>query len=172
MLNIFKNKLLSILSRINDFADSSKTISEARKHSENVSTLREIGGFIGWFIVLEILMVVVGFILAFGFKNPSGDLIEFLNLLTFLPVPFFMILLSRRIEKRSLASFGFSSNALLSVAKGLIIGFVMFMAVVAIGIVSGQYRFAGFDFGCAYLFIPYLVCFAVQSFGEEFYTRG
>ncbi len=161
-----------MLSRINDFADFSKTISEARKHSGNISTLKEFGLFIGCFIVLQILMAGVGFILEFAFKNPSGDLTVLLNLLTFLPVPFFMILLSRRIEKRSLESFGFAQNALPSVAKGLLIGLVMFLAVVVIGVISGQYRFAGFDFSCSYFFIPYLVCFAVQSFSEEFYSRG
>lgn len=161
-----------MLSRINDFAKSSKTVSEARKHTGNVSLLKEVALFIGWFIVLMILMEATGLILELIVKNPSNDVSVLLNLLTFLPVPFFIMLLSRKIEKRSLESFGFSPNALLSIAKGLVIGLVMFLAVVALGIISGQYRFAGFDFGCTYLFIPYLLCFAVQSFGEEFYTRG
>ncbi len=161
-----------MLSRINHFADSSKTVAEARKHSGNVSLVKELALFIGWFIVLTILINATDIILAFSVKNPSNDTIVLLNLLTFLPVPFFMILLSREIEKRSLESFGFSPNALLSIAKGLLIGLIMFLSVVTIGIISGQYRFSGFDFGCAYLFIPYLLCFAIQSFGEEFYTRG
>jgi len=161
-----------MLSKINDFAQSSKTVTEARKHTGNVSPVKEVALFIGWFIVLMILMGIIGLILNFSVKNPSNDVTVLLSLLAFIPAPFFMILLSRRIEKRSLESFGFSPNALMSVAKGLLIGLVMFLAVVAIGIISGQYRFTGFDFGCAYLFIPYLVCFAIQSFGEEFYTRG
>lgn len=161
-----------MISKINELADSSKTIAEARKHGSEISTAKEIGLFIGYFIVLYIVMNMFGQVLFTLFRDPSQDISTLLSLLTFLPVPFFMILLSRKIEKRSLESFGFAKGAVKSVLQGLLIGFLMFVSVIAIGVILGQYEYEGVDFGCMYLFIPYLLCFAVQSFSEEFYTRG
>ena len=138
---------------------------------EEQSFAKEVGLFIVLFIVLIMVMAIFGTVLSItiGGKTVSTDI----SLFSFLPVALVIYLYATRIENRSWRSIGFSlGNALSSSVKGLIIGFVMFLAVVIIGLASGQFAFNGFDFSQLIYTIPIIIGYLIQSYGEEIYCRG
>ncbi|WP_407413514.1 CPBP family intramembrane glutamic endopeptidase [Methanobrevibacter sp.] len=159
-----------MLSIIKEFADNSETLKEVRSNVEEMSSIKEIGIYIGLFILLIIILKIFGYI--FMIYSPIKEDI-FVTLGRFIIVPFVIYFYVTKIEKRSWRSIGFSKgNGISSTLKGLLFGFLMFSAVVAIGMLLGQFRFEGYDLSSLILVIPYFILFAIQCFSEEMYARG
>lgn len=159
-----------MLSNIKEFADNSETLKEARNNVKEMSFIKEIGIFIGLFILMYVSLGV--FEIIFMLINPFKDF-SFFSILGFIIIPVIMYLYIIKIEKRNWRSIGFSKgNAVSSTLKGLLIGFLMFFSVVMIGMLFGQFSFDGFDFSSIIYLIPGFLIFALQCFGEEMYTRG
>ncbi len=164
---MFGERMLSI---IKEFADNSETLKEARSNVEEMSSIKEIGIYIGLFILLLIILKIFTYI--FMIYSPIKEDI-FVTLGRFIIVPFVIYFYVTKIEKRSWRSIGFSKgNGFSSTLKGLLFGFLMFSAVVAIGMLLGQFRFEGYDLSSLILVIPYFILFAIQCFSEEMYARG
>ena len=159
-----------MLDTIKYFADKSETLKEARINVKEMSTIKEVGIFIGLFLVMFVILNIFEFI--FMSISPIPDVV-FFSMGGFIIVPFIIYFYVTKIEKRSWRSIGFSKgNALSSTLKGLLIGFLMFSAVVAIGMLLGQFRFNGYNLSSLVYLIPGFILFAIQCFGEEIYTRG
>ncbi|WP_407431882.1 CPBP family intramembrane glutamic endopeptidase [Methanobrevibacter sp.] len=159
-----------MLSIIKEFADNSETLKQARSNVEEMSSIKEIGIYIGLFILLFIILKIFTYI--FMIYSPIKEDI-FVTLGRFIIVPFVIYFYVTKIEKRSWRSIGFSKgNGFSSTLKGLLFGFLMFSAVVAIGMLLGQFRFEGYDLSSLILVIPYFILFAIQCFSEEMYARG
>ena len=159
-----------MLDIIKYFADKSESLKEARINVKEMSTIKEVGIFIGLFLVMFVILNIFEFI--FMSISPIPDVV-FFSMGGFIIVPFIIYFYVTKIEKRSWRSIGFSKgNALSSTLKGLLIGFLMFSAVVAIGMLLGQFRFNGYDLSSLVYLIPCFILFAIQCFGEEIYTRG
>lgn len=84
------------------------------------------------------------------------------------------ILYCRFIEKRSLYSMGFNrKNAVGQYFAGLLVGFVMFGACVAITWASGGLQFGGFSLGSGFgLLLCFFIGFVIQGMSEEVILRG
>lgn len=159
-----------LLSIIKEFADNSETLKQARTNVEEMSSIKEIGIYIGLFVLLIIFLNIFSYI--FMIYSPIKEDI-FVTLGRFIIVPFVIYFYVTKIEKRSLRSIGFSKgNGFSSTLKGLLFGFLMFSAVVAIGMLLGQFRFEGYDMSSLILVIPYFILFAIQCFSEEMCARG
>ncbi|WP_407392502.1 CPBP family intramembrane glutamic endopeptidase [Methanobrevibacter sp.] len=159
-----------MLDNIKYFADKSESLKEARINVKEMSTIKEVGIFIGLFLVMFVILNIFEFI--FMSISPIPDVV-FFSMGGFIIVPFIIYFYVTKIEKRSWRSIGFSKgNALSSTLKGLLIGFLMFSAVVAIGMLLGQFRFNGYNLSSLVYLIPGFILFAIQCFGEEIYTRG
>lgn len=160
-----------MLDNIKYFADNSQTLKEARINVKEISTIKEIGIFIGLFFLLYIVFLGL-FEYIFMIIIPISNT-DFSSLGGFIIVPVIIYFYVTKIEKRSWRSVGFSKgNAFSSTLKGLVIGFLMFSAVVAIGMLLGQFKFNGYDSSSLVYLIPCFILFAIQCFGEEIYTRG
>jgi len=85
-----------------------------------------------------------------------------------------VILYCRFIEKRSLYSMGFNGkNAVGQYFAGLLVGFVMMSACVAISWASGSMKFTGFTLGGGIgLLLCFLIGFVLQGMSEEVFLRG
>lgn len=160
-----------MLINIKKFADNSETLKESRINVKDSSLVKEVGLYIVLFMVMMGCVMTFGAIfLGIGTPDFKGAL---LFLFSFIAAPILIYLFATKIEKRSWRSIGFSKgNVISQTLKGLLIGFVMFLAVVVIGFLLGQFRFDGFDFSQAIYILPFLIGFFIQSFGEEIYTRG
>ena len=172
IIQILGKKIGDIMfGKIKSWADSSRILHETRNGRE-ISTLK------------EVLLFVIAYILIYGasilfidmlYENLTISYTEF-DILSLFLVGLEIILIFlfvTKIEKRSLRSIGISKEDVLpSILKGLAIGFVMFLAVVVIGVLLGQYSYNGLDMSMLFLAIPYLLGFFVQSLTEEIETRG
>ena len=119
-----------MLATIERFAENSETLKEVRSNVKEMSLFKEIGIFIGLFIVLQAILFVAN-IMALSL-TPNEDM--FWSLVGFIIVPIVIYLFVTKIEKRSWRSIGFSKgNAVSSTLTGLLIGFLMFCAVVIQG---------------------------------------
>lgn len=160
-----------MLSKVISFAESSQTLKEIRKNVKNRSVIREVLVVLLFIIILEFLPglmmePVYSFFAAFNILQ----LIELYGCVITIALVFILV---TKLEKRSLRSIGFSKNNVASsLLKGFIIGFLMFLAVVVIGFLLGEYRFNGFSPSFSLMLIPFFFGFAVQSFSEEITTRG
>jgi len=85
-----------------------------------------------------------------------------------------IILYCRFIEKRSLYSMGFNrKNAAGQYFAGLLVGFVMFGACVAVSWASGSLKYNGFSLGSGFgLLVCFLIGFVLQGMSEEVFLRG
>lgn len=161
-----------MISKLKTFEENSQTLKEARLNVKKRNIVLDIIIFIVTYILLLLSQLIPGLLL-YGIIDkwgPIGDLIDLFSRFALIIALFFTVYF---LEKRSLRSVGLSiSDAIPSLLKGLLIGFIMFLAVVIIGFALGQFRYNGFDFSQSVYFIPYLLGFAVQSFSEEFHQRG
>lgn len=158
--------------KVRKFADNSETLKEARINVRDISLVKEIGLFILLFMLMMLVYILTANILL-GMIKPSDMDSTYLTFILFIIMPVIVYFYVTGIEKRSWRSVGFSGgNAISETLKGLLIGFVMFLAVVVIGLLLGQFRFIGFDFSRAIYLVPFVVGFFIQSFSEEIYTRG
>lgn len=162
--------MMLMLDNIKYFADNSETLKEARFNVKEISTIKEVVIFIGLLVVLEVALNLFSYLFMSFSLIPDA---EFFSLGGFIVVPLIIYFYVTKIEKRSWRSIGFSKgNAISSTLKGLLIGFLMFSAVVAIGMVLGQFRFNGYDASTLVYLIPCFIIFLIQCFGEEIYARG
>lgn len=77
------------------------------------------------------------------------------------------------IEHRPIQSMGFrGKDFLVQYLKGLLVGFVLFSAVVAIGTLLGGFRFTGFANRTPGALLYYLFFFLIQGMQEEVLCRG
>lgn len=156
---------------IKKFAAQSQTLKEARENVEEMSLAKEMGIYIVLFLLVYVVIAVVGAMLGYILGADIAN--SFITLFSFALVVILIYIYVTKIEKRSWRSVGFSKgNAISSTLKGASIGFLMFLAVVAIGFALGQFTFRGFDFSQSIYALPFLIGFTIQSFGEEICTRG
>lgn len=166
-----------MLTKIKEFADNSETLKEAIANVKEISLIKEIIVFILLTALITIFSFLGGGIPIYIYTNilhHSKDTIYLLiTLFSFILYPIIIYFIVTKIEKRSWRSVGFSKkNVIVPTIKGLLIGFLMFLTVVIIGFLLGQYTYNGFDLSAITLLIPFLLGFMVQSFGEEFQVRG
>ena len=165
-----------MLNNIKKYVDASQTLKEARENVKEISIIKEIVIFIGLFLLLFIGTMGINFILEIVYVTLVKRIdvyFELLELFGFIFFPIFIYIIVKKIEKRSFRSVGVSKdNVLPSVLRGAGIGFIMFLAVVIIGFLLGQYKYNGFDLSSLILLIPFLLGYFVQSCGEEFQIHG
>jgi hypothetical protein len=158
--------------KINSWADSSRILHEARKNVREISALKEVLLFVISYLLIFGLISLF-FIILYENLNLSYTELDLLYLFSMGFEIIIIFLFVNKIEKRSLRSIGISKeNAIPSILKGSAIGFAMFLAVVGIGVLLGQYSYNGLDMSMLFLAIPYLLGFFVQSLAEEIETRG
>lgn len=161
-----------MINKINNYAENSATLKELRKTPENISTIKEVARF----IILTIVLLLVQFIITDPFIGNNQNLNTFQILITlyaFITIFPLIYLYITKIEHRNLRSIGIvKENMFQFVLKGAAIGFILFLAVVIIGVVLGQYRFKGLGSSSIFLAIIFLIGFTIQSFGEELVCRG
>ena len=154
------------------FKKTSETLKEATLAETNRSALTETLLFILLYVAMILITGLFMYVITWGIPE-NTDSYLLLSLGGFIVSIIFTIFAVTKIEKRSLRSLGFSrENIGSNLLKGFVIGFVMFVLVVFIGMILGQYTFLGFDFSSLYLAIPYIIVFIIQPFGEEIFTRG
>lgn len=162
-----------MFSIIENYAEKSETIRQARENVKELSISKEIGRFIILFFILILAISTVQFM----FYDLDAEVQTPLNFLlvhlSFIFSPILIYLYIVKIEKRSLRSIGFTKrNAISSSLKGLLIGLLIILAIVIIGVLFGQFRYDGIDLSSCLLLIIYFIGYGVQSYGEEIYCRG
>ncbi len=161
---------------IKDYADRSETLKEARENVREISIIKEITVFILLYLIILIVPMLIRNYYTSIYVNMVNklDVVYILiDLFGVILIPIFIYIIVKKLEKRSFRSVGVSKdNVLPSVLRGAGIGFIMFLAVVIIGFLLGQYKYNGFDLSSLILLIPFLLGFFVQSFGEEIQDRG
>ncbi|MDO5826237.1 MAG: type II CAAX endopeptidase family protein [Methanosphaera sp.] len=162
-----------MINKIREFADNSKTIRLARENVEDMPLAKEVAMFIILFALMILIQSIVGMILIFPISDYNSPLYLIGVFLSFISIPVIIYVYLEKIEKRDFRSIGLCrENIITSTLMGLTIGFLMFSIVVVIGVLLGQFTFNGFDLSSVIYLIPFLLAFAIQSFGEEIYTRG
>lgn len=162
-----------MLTKIKEFADNSITISQARKDVKEMSLIKELAIFIILFGLLLLIQSIFGAILLSQVADEKSPLFLIAIFLSFAIIPAIIYVYLTKIEHRNFRSIGLcNENIISSTLKGLMIGLLMITIVVIIGVITGEYRFNGFDLSSLIYLIPFLIAFAIQSFGEEIYTRG
>lgn len=161
-----------MLNELEEFKNTSQTLKEAASADTKRPVLTQTYLFILSYIAMTLILALVTFLVVDDV--PVDNDVNMLKTLGVFIVPIFVtIFFVTKLEKRSLRSLGFSrDNILSSLLKGLALGFGMFILVVVIGMLLGQYRFEGFDPSSLYLAIPYMIAFIIQPFAEEIYSRG
>ena len=162
-----------MLSLIEDYAQRSQTISQARKNVKEMSFLKEMLIFIVLFIIAIIALSIAQAIFGIFNFDEQSPLSFLVNHLAYIALPIMVIIYATKIEKRSLRSVGFTKgNVMPSILKGLGIGFLLILSIWILSVVSGQFQYQGIDFS-ALIYLPlFLIAYAVQSFGEEIICRG
>ena len=161
-----------MLEQLYSFIEDSETIKEARINPPIFPLFKEILVLLFSFILLIVLWATLTMVFTNGLSDGTDEYVLVSHFSFFITI-ILSILFVAKIEKRNLRSMGFSKdNMLSSILQGAVIGFFMFVTIILVGVLLGQYTFAGIDFTTGYLAILYLMSFAVQSFGEEIYTRG
>ncbi|WP_295722687.1 CPBP family intramembrane glutamic endopeptidase [uncultured Methanobrevibacter sp.] len=165
-----------MLNNIKKFTDNSQTLKESRENVKERSIIIDILIFIGLFLLLYIGTIGLNIVLDLISMAilPKVDVYwQLMGLFGFIFIPILVYIIVKKFEKRSFRSVGFSKdNILPSVLRGLGIGFLMFLTVVIIGLISGQYKYTGYNLSSLILLVPFLLGFFVQSLGEEFEMRG
>lgn len=161
-----------MFNQLEKFKETSETLKEAALTKNKHSPLIETYIFILSYIALMLILALVTLIVTDGV--PAGsDSYVLLSLGAFIVPIIIALFVITKIEKRSMRGIGFSREYIISsLVKGLILGFGMFILVLVIGMLLGQYSFEGFDFSSISLAVPYIIVFIIQPFAEEIYTRG
>ena len=162
-----------MFSIIENYAEKSETIRQARENAGEMSFFKEIRRFIVLFFILILVISIVQFM----FYDMNAQVQTPLNFLfvhlSFIFSPILIYFYITKIEKRSLRSIGFTKgNFISSTLKGLLIGILIILAIVIIGVLFGQFKYSGMDLSSCLLLIIYFIGYGVQSFGEEIYCRG
>ena len=166
-------KRRNMFSIIENYAEKSETIRQARENAGEMSFFKEIRRFIVLFFILILVISIVQFM----FYDMNAQVQTPLNFLfvhlSFIFSPILIYFYITKIEKRSLRSIGFTKgNFISSTLKGLLIGILIILAIVIIGVLFGQFKYDGMDLSSCLLLIIYFIGYGVQSFGEEIYCRG
>ncbi len=166
----------SMFTNIKRLAEESESIKEARENVKKRSLAKEIIVFIGLNILIFGITTLLSIVPLYFYTQlfSHNDMHEMLlELFLFAFIIIVIILIVTKLEKRSLRSVGITKNkAFPLLLIGLGIGFIMFLIVVIIGSLLGQYKYNGFDLSSVVLIIPFFFAFLVQSFAEEFEGRG
>ena len=162
-----------MFSIIENYAEKSETIRQARENAGEMSFFKEIRRFIVLFFILILVISIVQFMF-YDMNAQVQTPINFLFVhLSFIFSPILIYFYITKIEKRSLRSIGFTKgNFISSTLKGLLIGILIILAIVIIGVLFGQFKYDGMDLSSCLLLIIYFIGYGVQSFGEEIYCRG
>lgn len=158
--------------KLKNIETTSETLKEARVNVKKMSLAKDILIFLALYLIIIFSPLIPQLILGDIIESES-PISQIIGLLTHIPQILVIILIVLKLEKRSLRSIGISKdNVIPSLLKGLSIGFLMFLAIVIIGFVLGQFRYNGFELSSAIYVIPFLFAFGIQSFAEEFHLRG
>lgn len=158
--------------KLKNIETTSETLKEARVNVKKISLAKDILIFLALYLIIIFSPLIPQLILGDIIESES-PISQIIGLLTLIPQILVIILIVLKLEKRSLRSIGISKdNVIPSLLKGLSIGFLMFLAIVIIGFVLGQFRYNGFELSSAIYVIPFLFAFGIQSFAEEFHLRG
>ncbi|MBQ9624959.1 MAG: CPBP family intramembrane metalloprotease [Clostridia bacterium] len=163
---------------MNFFNTPFELVEEARKTGRGHNIFLEILKFIGVGIAAVVAMGSISFLI--GVVNSllgiqpdlmAGTVIALLLQAVVIAVS---ILYCTLLEKRSAATMGFTKEgAAASYLKGLAIGFIMFAAVVGIGLLLGGFKYAGVSDDISPLSLILLFLgFMVQGMSEEVMCRG
>jgi membrane protease YdiL (CAAX protease family) len=128
-------------------------------------------------LILIIPMAIIGIIsvlknngLSMTMDNPALDLI---NLFSTGFLIIICILYCKFSEKRNLRSMGLmKKGAFKKYGIGLIVGLIMFSAVVLVLVISGQISFISVTLSSLPIIILYFIGFMIQGASEEFLCRG
>ncbi|MEG0308757.1 MAG: CPBP family intramembrane glutamic endopeptidase [Clostridium sp.] len=128
-------------------------------------------------LILIVPMIIIGIIINISSKGlyapVNNDILNLINLFGTAALIVLCILYCKFIEKRSLRSMGLIKNgAIKEYGVGLLVGFVMFSAVVLILLLSGELSFVKVTLSSLPIIIIYFFGFMVQGASEEFLCRG
>ncbi|WP_346935798.1 type II CAAX endopeptidase family protein [Clostridium sp.] len=163
------------------FNTSSVMIEEAKKaehkHNPFLNLLISIILILVSQIILILPMAIIGIIIAvknnglsMTMDNPALNLI---NLFSTGFLIIICILYCKFSEKRNLRSMGLiKKGAFKEYGIGLIIGLIMFSAIVLILMLSGQLSFVSVTLSSLPIIILYFIGFMIQGASEEFLCRG
>lgn len=163
------------------FNTSSVMIEEAKKaehkHNPFLNLLISIILILVSQIILILPMAIIGIIIAV--KNTGLSMTmdnPVLNLINLFSTGFLIIiciLYCKFSEKRNLRSMGLiKKGAFKEYGIGLIIGLIMFSAIVLILMLSGQLSFVSVTLSSLPIIILYFIGFMIQGASEEFLCRG
>lgn len=165
-------EMTMMFEKISSWAESSSILLETRKNADETSVLKEVLLFI---VAYCLIIWLNRYVLPDFYYNPNHPYTEYIlmNLFSYAVEIILVLLFVTKIEKRSLRSIGITKDHVpSSILKGLSIGFLMFLAVIAIGIILGEYSFKGIDATSLHLAVPFLLGFFIQSSAEEIELRG
>ena len=154
---IVSNTLQSILPTIIMMVDMVKEISKIGVEQLNENDFQAIMDAIMELQSTRLYLLVMLFVTIFGIITP--------------------IIFCKFIEKRPLTSMGFKKkNAVRDYLVGLVIGFLMFSAVILINVLTGAMTIEGFSENLgpvSILFVViFFIAFVIQGASEEIMTRG
>lgn len=161
-----------MFNRLEEFKNTSETLRQAALSDTKRSVITDTLLFVLEYNAAIMLMAIFTIMITNG-VNEGSDTYTLLSLGAFIVPIIVTLFFVTKIEKRNLRSMGFSrENIALQLVKGLALGFGMFVLIVIIGMLIGEYSFEGFDISSLSLAIPYILAFIIQPFAEEIYTRG
>ena len=126
-------------------------------------------------VLLVVILVLASVQLSLhSIFNPSNvNTSTLLILFSTVTIILFSLVCILKFEKRNIRSIGFTKNGIISSClRGFLLGFVMFITVVIIGMLLGEYELALVDMSSIYWALPFLIGFFIQSFEEELFSRG
>lgn len=142
--------------KLKNIETTSETLKEARVNVKKMSLAKDILIFLALYLIIIFSPLIPQLILGDIIESES-PISQIIGLLTLIPQILVINLIVLKLEKRSLRSIGISKdNVIPSLLKGLSIGFLMFLAIVIIGFVLGQFRYNGFELSSAIYVIPFL----------------
>ena len=159
--------------------DNTETIKSARSTGRGKNMWLEILIAVGLMLGTTVFStIVLGIILAVPTILNGGELDMTLMTLGTLYITVLtsvvLLLYTRFVERRPLRSIGFTKkNVVKSYVLGLLVGFIMFSAIMGIGLLTGAFKFIGIESNIQYIVIILaFIGFVLQGMEEEILCRG
>ena len=166
------NKIIIMLKKIRRISDSSITLQEARKNGQGLPLHLELLKFLIVLVMFVILVLSVQYSIDTVFHPHNYDRYKIMSLSVNIIYLFLFLIAMSKLEKRNLRSMGFADNIIPSYIKGFLVGSLMIIIVMVLGLLLGQYEIISINLSSAYLAVPFLLAFMIQSMEEEILSRG
>lgn len=122
--------------------------------------------------ILIILLLSMAGVNILGDELPDTLLVQSAPLFGYLVFAAFTVIYVLKIERRSLASMGFTGPAS-AYLKGAVVGVVLLLAPVLVLILMQQYTYEGFNSNADFWYVAvFFAAYVVQGMGEELLCRG